>query len=203
MKAYFPKGFLKPEVFPFLIKNVLQPQPLKPQIKAINPLVCCCCNSSPPPLKPQIKAINPLVCCCCNSSPQPPEPQIKAVSQPPEPQIKSENAAKSLKPQIKAVPQPPMFPCAFFGGPPRKRLRGMRALAKVPPLPPFSPSNPFKTPLVPPGRLRRPKRLGELFIRGEIRGRGAARGGNSPNPLPPLAFASARVLFPFRFTPLS
>jgi len=31
MKAYFPKGFLKPEVFPFLIKNVLQPQPLKPQ----------------------------------------------------------------------------------------------------------------------------------------------------------------------------
>jgi len=38
MKAYFPKGFLKPEVFPFLIKNVLQPQPLKPQIKAVNPL---------------------------------------------------------------------------------------------------------------------------------------------------------------------
>ena len=105
MKACFPKGFLKPEVFPFLIKN----------------------NSQSQPFKPQIRAVNPLVCCCCNSSIQPPEPQIKAVPQPPEPQIKAENATKSPEPQIKAVPQPSMFPCAFFGCPPRKRLRGRKS----------------------------------------------------------------------------
>ena len=75
----------------------------------------------------------------------------------------------------------------------------MRAPAKVPPLPPFSPSNPFKTLLVPPGRLRRPKRLGDEFYEGKFGGGGRREGAIPPTPcplslLPPPAFCSPFAL---------